>query len=84
MVRGAGFEPAWIYRGAPGALRLPIPPATHLVSPASIDLARPKAAPFEDAASAFRHGDIVETLQRQCHSIVWCERGDSNSQSYAV
>jgi hypothetical protein len=53
MVRSAGLEPAWIYRGVLSALRLPFPPAAHLVSPAGNE----KAAPFEDAASAFRHGD---------------------------
>jgi hypothetical protein len=57
MVRSAGLEPAWIYRGVLSALRLPFPPAAHLVSPAGNEPACPKAAPFEDAASAFRHGD---------------------------
>jgi hypothetical protein len=62
-VRGAGFEPA---RPRPSGLK---PDASsfrqpRMMSPASIDLARPKATRFENVASAFRHRDVVETLIR--------------------
>jgi hypothetical protein len=76
MVRGAGLEPAWIYRGVLGALRLPIPPATHLVSPAGSNQHseergfEPHGLPFPPQGHC---RDIAMTMSLQWNSMVRAE-----------